>query len=141
MTKGNSQRDRCSCEPSTANFPSNQGMRAMVLKVDLSKPVDSAPFIEKIVLFPQRLLQCHLCHRSSDRTRGSHFEPYSVPAVSLFLHEPIPQHSHYCSLILSVDSRDILLFKFILANLINSILLFSVLSPWKSFTSFFLMLL
>lgn len=141
MTKGNSQRDRCSCEPSAANFPSNQGMSAAVLKVDLSKPVDTAPFIEKIVLFPRRLLQRHLCHRSSDHMRGSHFEPYSVPVISLLLHEPIPQHINYCSFILSVDIRDILLFKIILANLINSILLFSVLSPWKSFSSFFLMLL
>lgn len=98
----------------------------MILKVDLSKPVDSAPLIEKIVLFPQRLLPCHLCHRSNDRMQGSHFELYSVPVVSLLIHEPIPQHLNYCSFMLSVDIRDIPFFKIILASLINSILLFSV---------------
>lgn len=49
LTKERSQRDICSCELSAANFPSNQGMSASVLRVDLSKPVDSVPFLEKIV--------------------------------------------------------------------------------------------
>lgn len=106
-------REKCSCKPPAANFPATGRMNSSFLMVNLSKPVDSAQFIEKLVLFPL----CHLGHTLSDHVCGSDFEICSIPLVPLSTLDPIPQYPNYCSFIISFDVWAFVFFKIVLAVL------------------------